>query len=194
MNCLLVPVCIILFLLTILVIYKIILLKNIVFKKQDTLSDKKILIIYYSHGGNTKRVVQNLHAIVDGDLKEVNIIEKYPNNIFKMSKLVRKQMKESFLPEIEEVDISGYDVIFVGCPIWGFSMSLPMTSFLKNNNFENKTIIPFFTCSGGVIKRKVINELESSTNSKEILPPLFMFENGFFLVKEQIARWLNKIL
>lgn len=182
-----------LFLFTIVAVLKIILLKNIVYKKPEFLSDKKILTVYYSHRSNTKSVAQNLHSIVGGDLKEVKLIEKYPNNIFKMSKLVRQQMKEGHLPQTEKIDISGYDIIFVGFPIWGFSVSLPMKSFLKNNNFENKTIIPFFTCSGGVSKRKVVKEIEAFTNSKEIIDPLFMFENGIFLIKEQITKWLNKI-
>ena len=66
-----------------------------------------------------------------------------------------------------------------------------MKSFLKNNNFENKILIPFFTCSGGANKNKVMNELKDLTNANEIKNPLFMFENGIFLVKEQIIKWLN---
>ncbi len=71
-----------------------------------------------------------------------------------MSKQIRKQMKEGFLPQIKDIDISDYDIIFVGSPIWNFSMSLPIQAFLKNNNFENKTIFPFFTYSGVAKKRR----------------------------------------
>ncbi len=110
-----------------------------------------------------------------------------------MSKLVRKQIKEGFLPQIEDIDISNYDVIFVGSPVWNFSMSLPMKAFLKNNNFKNKTIIPFFTYSGGAKRSKIAKEIEKIANAKDIKKPLFMFENGIFLVKEQIIKWLNNI-
>ena len=191
MDILFYTICIILFLLAIIMILKIIELRHIVYKEPGILSGKKILTVYYSNCGNTKNVAENLHSLVGGDLKEIELIEKYPNNIFKMSNLAREHLKSGYLPEIEDIDVSGYDVIFAGFPIWNFSVSVPMKSFLKNNNFQNKTIIPFYTCSGGASKNKIVGEIKDFTNAKEIKNPLFMFENGIFLVKEQIIQWLN---
>ena len=168
-------------------------LKNIKFNPPQVLTDKKILTVYYSNGGHTKEVAQNLHSIVGGDIKEVQLNEKYPNNIFKMSKLVREHMKDDYLPNINDVDISNYDIVFVGSPIWNFSISLPIKTFLKNNNFENKTLIQFFTYSGGVNKKNIINEIKDTANTKDTKKSLFMFENGIFLTKEQLIKWLNNI-
>ena len=47
--------------------------------------------------------------------------------------------------------------------------------------------------SGGGNRKKVINEIKDYANAKEIKPPLFMFENGIFLIKERIIKWLNQI-
>ncbi len=174
-------------------IWKINEFKNIKYHQPELLSDKKILTVYYSNNGNTKSVAQNVNCIAGGDIKEIQLIENYPKNIFIMSKLIRKQMKEGFLPQIKDVDISNYDVIFIGSPIWNFSISLPLKAFLKNNNFENKTVIPFITYSGGADRNKIINEIKDLTNTSDIKKPLFMFENGIFLEKEQIINWLNKI-
>ena len=168
-------------------------LKNIKYYHPELFTNKKILIVYYSNIGNTKSVAENIHSVVGGDIKEIELIEKYPNNIFTMSKLVRKQMKEGFLPQINDIDVSNYDIIFVGSPIWNFSVSLPVKAFLKNNNFENKTIIPFFTYSGGASKKQIIFEVKNSISTKDIKQPLFMFENGIILTKEQIIKWLNNI-
>ncbi len=168
-------------------------LKNIKYIQPQFLTDKKILTVYYSNGGNTKNVAQNLNSIVGGDIKEIQLIENYPNNIFKMSKLIRKHIKVGYLPQINNIDISSYDIVFVGSPIWNLSVSLPAKSFLKNNNFENKTIIPFFTYSGGANRAKIVNEIKDLTNTNDVKKPLFMFENGIFLKKEQIIKWLNNI-
>ena len=184
---------IILFLLTIIVGFKVNELSNIEYQKPQILSDKKILTVYYSTVGNTKTVAQNLHSIVGGDIKEIQLQEKYPNNIFKMSKLIRKQMKEDYLPKIDNIDISNYDVIFIGSPIWNFSMSLPIKSFLKDNNFENKILIPFFTYSGGANKNNVFNNIKDLTNAKDTKKPLFLFENGIFLTEKQLIKWLNQL-
>jgi len=168
-------------------------LKNIKYNQPQFLTGKKILIVYYSNNGNTKSVAQNINSIVGGDIKEIELIEKYPSNILKMSNLVRKQIKEEYLPKIGDIDISNYDIVFVGSPIWSLSMSLPAKSFLKNNNFENKTLIPFFTYSGGANKKNVINEVKDIVNAKEFKKSLFMFENGVFLAKEQLIKWLNNL-
>ena len=191
MKFLLIGISAIFFVLLITAIFKINELKNIKYNQPDFLTDKKILTIYYSNNGNTKSVAQNINSIVGGDIKEIKLVENYPNNIFKMSKIVRKQIKDGFLPEIENIDISNYDVIFIGSPIWNLSFSLPLKAFLKNNNFENKTLIPFFTYSGGADKNKIAKEIKDLTKIENIKRPLFMFENGIILTKQQVIKWLN---
>ena len=188
-----VGILVVILLLLIAAIYKINELKNIKYYPQELLTNKKILTVYYSNIGNTKCVAENIHSVVGGDIKEIELIEKYPNNIFTMSKLVRKQMNEEYLPQINDIDISNYDIIFVGSPIWNFSVSLPVNAFLKNNNFENKTLIPFFTYSGGASKNKIISIVKNCSKAKDVKQPLFMFENGIILTKEQIIKWLNNI-
>ena len=182
-----------LFLITITIVVKINKLKNIKYKAPEILFDKKILTVYYSNMRNTKKIAQNLHSIVGGDIKEIELIEKYPNNIFKMSNVVRKQIKDNYFPNIDNIDISEYDIIFIGSPVWNFSISLPMKSFLKNNDFKNKTLIPFFTCSGGASKNKVIREISELTDTKNVKKPLIMFEDGIIFTNEQIINWLNNL-
>jgi len=192
MKILLYGISLILVLLASALILKVNKLKNVEYKNPD-LENKKILTVYYSNGGNTKSIAENIQSIAGGDIKEIELIEKYPDNIFKMSKLVRKQQKEGYLVKIEDIDISNYDIIIAGSPIWGLNPSLPFKTFLKNGNFENKTLIPFFSYSGGAGKKKIFEEIKNSTNAKEVKKPMFMFENGLFLQKEQIINWLNKV-
>jgi len=183
----------VLILLTLIIVLKANELKNIKYVQPEIISDKKILTVYYSNNGNTKNVAQNIVSVAGGDIKEIKLAKNYSDNIFEMSKTVRKQIKEGILPKIEDIDISNYDVIFIGSPIWSFSISLPVKAFLKNNNFENKTLIPFITYSGGANRNKVFDEVKNLTNATEVKKPLFMFENGIFLTKGQIIKWLNNI-
>ena len=183
----------ILLVLTIALILKIHNLKNVEYHQPSILTNKKILTVYFSNSGNTEKVAKIINSVVGGDIKQIQLKEKYPNNVFQMSKIVKKQIKEGYLPKTDEIDISNYDVIFAGSPIWNFSASLPFKSFLKSNSFENKILIPFFTYSGGASKKELIKEAEDLTNKKDIIKPLLLFQNGIFLAKEQIIDWLNKI-
>jgi len=193
MEIILYLICIILFFQITIIVFKINKLKNIEYKKPEILSDKKILTVYYSNSGNTKNVAENLHSIVGGDLKEIQLIKKYPNHILKMTQIVRKQIKNRDLPKIKDIDTSYYDVIFVASPIWNFSISLPLKSFLKNTNFKSKIVIPLFTYSGGACKNKIFKEFKCLTNAKETKKPLSLFENGIILTKQQIINWLNNL-
>ena len=151
------------------------------------------MIIYYSNGKNTKNIANELNSVVGGDIEEIKLQKEYPSNVFKMSKEIRTQIKQGSLPEIDNIDVSDYDIIFMGSPIWSFSLSLPIKSFLKNNNFENKILIPFFTYSGGACKKKLFEEIKNLANGASVHAPLLVFENGIFLVKEQLINWLNKM-
>ena len=119
MKILLSVICFILFVFVVVTIFKVKELSKIEYQEPEILSNKKILTVYYSNGGHTKDVAENLHGVVGGDVIEIklNEKEKYPDNIFKMSMVVRKQMKQGYFPEIEYIDISDYDIIFAGSPI-----------------------------------------------------------------------------
>lgn len=50
-----------------------------------------------------------------------------------------------------DVDLNDYDMIFLGYPIWWHDAPMVIYTFLDNNDFEGKTIIPFCTSGGGDI-------------------------------------------
>ena len=58
-------------------IFKINELKNIKYYPPEILTNKKILIVYYSNIGNTKCVAENIRSVVGGDIKQIELIEKY---------------------------------------------------------------------------------------------------------------------
>ena len=186
-------ICAIILILLALAIFDIIRLKNIKYNQPELLSGKKILTVYFSNSGITKNIANSIHSTVGGDIEEIQLLEKYPNNPYEMSKTVRKQIKEGELPEIASINISDYDIIFVGSPVWLFNVSLPAKAFLKNNNFENKTIVPFFTCGAYANKNKLANEIETLAGSKDVKNLLLLHANELFLSEKRVINWLNRI-
>lgn len=174
-------------------IYNINKLRNVEYSQPEFLSGKKILTVYYSKGGNTKNAANNIHYFVGGDMAEIKSKEIYSDNFIEISKTVRKQAKQGYMPEIENIDISKYDIIFIGSPIWNFSTSLPVKSFLKNNNFKNKTLIPFYTCDAYANKNRLKKEVKDLTNIEDVKNILLLKEVISILKKEQIINWLNKL-
>jgi flavodoxin len=109
----------------------------------------KVLVVYYSAGGNTAEVAQRISTMTGGTLLELKTREPYPDTpmLYLRAKL---DLNNSKYPELETTafDFSPYDVLFVGSPVWWYTVSLPVLSFLSGSDFGGKTVVPFCTQGG----------------------------------------------
>jgi flavodoxin len=111
-----------------------------------------ILIVYYSHSfGNTREVAKQIHQKFGGDMVEIELVEPYPDDFDLVVAMVGEERENNFRPEIKNIvaDMSIYDVVFIGSPIWYGTASTPVLSFMEKYDFSGKTIIPFYTCGKG---------------------------------------------
>ena len=119
----------------------------------------KILVVYYSAQSHTENVALKIAENLDADVFEVR-----PTNIYTSSDLdwtnsnsrVSKEHDDTSLRDVELVNYKvnnwdNYDTIIIGYPIWWGIAAWPMNTFVKNNDFTNKTVIPFCTSSSSSI-------------------------------------------
>ena len=100
--------------------------------KTGGLMDKKILISYFSWGGNTRSIAQKIHAQTGGDIFEIKPVTPYPNDYNETAYGIAKEQKDKGIhPPINNIDAAPYDVIFVGTPAWGYTMAPPVMTFLE---------------------------------------------------------------
>lgn len=102
-----------------------------------------ILIAYFSHTGNTEEAAQRIAEYTGGDLAEITRAEEYGD----LQEEAETEILDGTHPEINVSvdDISGYDTIFVGYPIWWDEAPAMIATFLAENDFSGKTIVPFCT-------------------------------------------------
>lgn len=118
---------------------------------QKSSSDtKKTLIIYYSYSGNTKKIAENLKNKTSGDLYEINVVNPYPDDMYETSDRAKEEIKSGKLPELsgELPDISNYDRILIGGPVWSGTLASPLISYLQQVDFEHKEVAGFWTDTG----------------------------------------------
>lgn len=108
---------------------------------------KKILIAFYSKDGNTKRMAELLKDKVHGDLYEITTNRHYDDNDWTAMDEANAEIKNHNLPPITspQIDLSPYDVVLIGGPVWGQTLSTPLMSFLNENNFAGKKVSAFWT-------------------------------------------------
>lgn len=129
------------------------------------MTDKNILVAYYSYSGNTKVVAEKIKKITGGNIVEIIPVNPYPTGYNEVVQLAKTEKENNVLPAIKPIDkdVSKYDVIFVGTPVWWYTMASPVKTFIANNKFDGKVIVPFCTHGGG-------GESETFTDIKKFAP------------------------
>ena len=115
----------------------------------------KTLVVYYSASGNTERVAKDIAKAAGADLFEIVPTEVYTSEDLDWtnpdSRVSREHDDESLrdvpLTTTEVPDWDSYDTVFIGYPIWWGIAAWPVDTFVKNNDFTGKTVIPFATSS-----------------------------------------------
>lgn len=155
----------------------------------------KILVAYFSASGITARVAENLAGAIGADIFEIKPTVAYTradlNWNDKNSRSSVEMNDENSRPPIADKisDISAYDKIFLGFPIWWYTAPHIINTFLESYDFSGKEIILFAT-SGGSTLKGIANKLKKSCHGAEILEGRMMNGN---LSKENLKTWAESI-
>ena len=152
-------------------------------------SNPKILIVYFSHTGNTQLAAWQVQAAVGGQLFELQTAEDYPDDAEACGARARQELKENIRPALvsDLTDISRYDTIFIGYPIWWNLAPRIIDTFIETHHLAGKTLIPFATSGGSGITNSVgaLKKAYPDLNWKEGKLLNRMDENG-------IREWIGK--
>lgn len=162
--------------------------------KGDIMDNKKILVAYFSWGGNTKFIAEKIHSQVGGDMFRIETAVPYPTDYNEAAYgVAKKQHDENIHPELKDNDdVSEYDVIFVGTPAWWYTMAPAVMTFLEVNNFEGKTIVPFITHGGGG-KYNIAQEMGQLAKGAKVLTPFIVYGKGDSQTDKELENWLKKL-
>lgn len=106
----------------------------------------KTLVVYYSLSGNTKQIAENVAAKTNADVFEIKTTEPMQEGV-KFHLEIKQQLKSKEYPSIQEnlPDSKDYDTVFVGFPVWWYTIATPVLAFLQKADFKNKKVVPFST-------------------------------------------------
>lgn len=111
----------------------------------ENIADGKIVVL---EKGNTEKVAEKIHALVDSDLYKIEAEQPYPYSYMECNNRAKREDENNEHPKLLDtigLDMSKYDTIYLGFPIWYRSYPRIVASFLDNYDFSKKTIIPFCT-------------------------------------------------
>lgn len=117
----------------------------------------KALVIYYSQTSNTEAVATKIATLCHADIVEIEPVKPYDGDFNATIERCRKDQQDNKLPEIKplNVDVSKYDVIFLGYPVWFGTFAPPMEAFLNQVDLSGKKVVPFCTFGSGGLESSV---------------------------------------
>lgn len=157
------------------------------------MENSKKLIVYFTYTNNTKKIAEKIKAKLNCDILEIKPVKPYDSDYDTVVRLEQNNETAKKTPDIEKinVDLSKYDEVILGIPVWWYTIAPVIRTFLKQNDLSGKKIIPFAT-NGGWIGRtfQEIKELCPNSNIENEMNIVFEGSNMQTSEKE-VENWIN---
>lgn len=112
----------------------------------------KSIVIYYSYGGNTRRIAEMIQKETGSDIAEIETVKPYTGSYNDVVNQGKREIDSGFMPEIKplSVNLDDYDTIILGSPVWWYTFAPAVHTFLTDNDLSGKTVCPFATNGGWI--------------------------------------------
>lgn len=152
-----------------------------------------VLIAYFSWGGNTRGIAEEIQAQTGADMFEIQLVEPYSTDYNTVLEQAQQDQNAQARPELSThvEDMEQYDTILLGYPNWWASIPMPVASFLEEYDFTGKTIVPFCSHGGGRFG-------QSLTAITKLVPEAVLGEglaisySGGSGMPDDVAAWLEQ--
>lgn len=157
----------------------------------------KKLVAYFSASGVTAALAKNLAAAIDADLFEIEPEVKYTKADLdwtnkKSRSSVEMNNDKLSRPVVAKKlgNMSEYDEVFVGFPIWWYIAPTIVNTFLEGYDLAGKTIIPFAT-SGGSGMGETNEYLANSCKGAKLVEGKVLRRNA---CADELKKWAEEIM
>ena len=148
------------------------------------MENKRVLVAFFSRAGenffpgglrniekgNTHVAAEMIAELTNGELFEIQSVDGYSESYKECVEQAKTEYGSNVRPQLkEDIDITGYDLIFIGYPNWCGTMPMPVWTFLENHDFAGKILCPFCTNEGSGLANSVadIEKLAPTADRKE---------------------------
>ena len=146
--------------------------------------------------GTTEAVAKMINTAVGGDIAEIQTVNKYSTDFDEVVDKNHEEMNAGTIPEIYplNLDISEYDTVFLGFPVWATTIPQAIRSFMREYDLSGKTVIPFCTHDGygsGNSYTQIKNECADSTVLDGLtIPAADIVGKDLTSVNNRVTDWL----
>ena len=173
-------------------------------EKQVMETKGKALVVFFSHAGdnysvgnievgNTKIVADYISEMIGAEQFEI-VTHKYDGMAYTpLINLAQEEANNGELPEYEgDVDMSGYDTVFIGGPVWWGTYPQVMFTFFKKHatDLEGKTVIPFTTHEGSGLAN-CVEDVKAAFPGANVTKGFSIYGHEVRTGKAKVEKWLK---
>ena len=115
----------------------------------DATTSASVVVEDGQRQGTTELIARMIAEQTGGGLHLIETADVYPTDFDDVVDQNHQEIADGVRPALSSsVDVSRYDVIFIGYPVWASNTPAPVLSFLESQNLSGKRVIPFCTHDG----------------------------------------------
>ena len=163
------------------------------------------IVIFFSHAGdnysvgnikvgNTKIVADYISELTGADQYEI-VIHKYDGMAYMpLIDLAKKEAEAGELPpyEGEAPDLSQYDTVFIGGPVWWGTYPQVMFTLFKDINLDGKTVIPFTTHEGSGLAN-CVGDVKKAFPKANVTKGFDIYGHEVRSGKAKVEKWIKSL-
>ena len=153
------------------------------------------LILYYSYGGNTRKIAAQIQKALGCDTAEIETVTPYTGSYNSVVDQGQQEVNDGFEPEIKPLvkNPADYDTIILGTPVWWYTYAPAVKTVLSAADWAGKTVYPFAT-NGGWIGH-TFKDFEKACHGAAVKKGLnIRFDEHTLRTSEaEIERWIKDI-
>ena len=165
----------------------------LLFTMENSIEKDKMLIIYFSHTGNTETFANYIKKNANITSFKIVPATPYPDNFTILSDIAHQEINNNARPEIKDplTNISQYNTIFLGYPIWFSHIPNIVITQLEKLNFKGKTIYPFNTHGSSGVGNS-ISEIKQYAPDAKVMDGYPIKGSEIANKEEDIIDWLDE--
>jgi len=161
-------------------------------KAEDSVENGKILVAYFSHSGNTKKIAEEIQGKTGADLFEIKTVNEYSDDYNTVLDEAKAEQNDKARPELSEKvkDMAQYRTVIIGYPIWWGDMPMAVYSFLDEYDLSGKTVLPFCTHGGSGLSETDKN-IRNEEKDAKVTDGLAISDSSLDDADGDIDQWLK---
>ncbi|MBR4775253.1 MAG: flavodoxin [Bacteroidales bacterium] len=160
------------------------------------------LVVFFSHAGenysvgnievgNTKIVADYITELTGADQFEIVAEKDYDMPYNKLIQVAKEEANKGELPAYKgDIDVSQYDTIFIGGPIWWGTYPQVMFTFFKDHDLSGKTIIPFVTHEGSGLA-STVSDIKKAWPNATVKDGFAIYGHEVRSGKAKMEKWIK---